>query len=71
MLFRLVHYETKSDDKFDAQNRYEYLADKDAIWTLWYTFTEQLKYKHVEVFSLDGTKQDPGNGSRGMVGYNL
>ena len=71
MQFRLVIYRTKEENKYYADDRHEYLGDRDAIWYLWYAFTKELGYKHVEVYSLDGTKQHPEKGISGLTGYNL
>lgn len=69
MLFRLALYDTKEDDKYlaDTEDRYEFLGDLRSIWFLWHTFKVQQKKKHVEVFSLDGTKQQPEKGHDGMA----
>ena len=71
MRFRLVLYRTKEDNKLYADNRHEYFGDKAAIWYLWYAFTKELGYKHVEVFSLDGIKQEPEKGIAGMIEYSI
>jgi hypothetical protein len=73
MRFRLTFYKTLSDNKFDSDNRFEYLGDAESIWNLWFLLTKTLNYKHVEVFSLDGVKQKPENGGPGLglQDYNL
>ena len=70
-LFRLTWYRTESENKYDAETRCEYIGDRDSIWSLWATLTKQLDYKHVEVFSLDGTRQEPELGRYGLTGYNV
>lgn len=71
MQFRLTLHDTDSDNKYDADRRYEYIGDRDDIWHLWYSFTKLLHKKHVSVYSLDGTLQEPEKGLHGMVGYNI
>jgi hypothetical protein len=70
MLNRLVWYDTNSGHKYDADNRYEYLADVEAILVL-YLALEKIGAKHVEVFSLDGTRLDPNKGRGGLHGHNV
>ncbi len=70
MRFRLVFHDTQDDNKYAANKVHEYLGDREAIWQLWYMLTKTLKMKHVEVFSLDGTKQEPEKGYPGLVDYN-
>lgn len=71
MKFRLVCYETDSENKYDAYHRVEFLGDRDSVFWLWFTLTRKLGEKHVEVFSLDGRKLEPEKGINGMVDYNL
>lgn len=71
MRFRLVIYDTKSDNKFDAERRYEILGDRNAIWFMWFTLTREQKYKHVEVFHINGAKLQPEKGIAGMEDYSL
>lgn len=73
MKFRLVWYYTDSDNKYDSNDRFEIFGDRDSIWRMWYVLTRELtrNNKHVEVYSLDGTKQEPEKGICGMIGYNL
>jgi hypothetical protein len=71
MRFRLVVYDTWSDNKFDAERRYEILGDRNAIWFMWFNLTHDLKYKHVEVFHINGVQQHPEKGIAGMEDYNL
>jgi hypothetical protein len=68
MQFRLVFYNTKSENKYDAEYRYEYFGNRESIWYLWFTLKDS---GHVEVFSLDGRKQEPEKGISGLVGYNI
>lgn len=69
MLFRLLLYNTEEDDKYlaDTEDRYEFLGNLRSIWFLWHTFKVQQKKKHVEVFNLDGVKQQPEKGYAGMA----
>jgi len=73
MRFRLVIYDTQSDNKFDAVRRYEILGDRDAIWFIWFTLTQGLmgtkKQKHVEVFHINGTRLHPEKGIANMEDY--
>ena len=71
MRFRLVVYDTDSDNKYDAIKRYEYFADKEPIFYLWFQFVKVQKKRHVDVFSLDGTKQNPEYGISDLVDYNV
>jgi hypothetical protein len=73
MRFRLVVYNTTDDNKYkaDTDGRHEFLGNREAIWFLWFTLTEKLGKKHVEVFSLDGTPQKPELGFHGMSDYNV
>lgn len=71
MRFRLVHYVTREQNKYQAENRHEYLGDGKAIWNLWYLLHREMKYPHVEVFSLDGTKLEPESGLHAMQDYNV
>ena len=72
MRFRLVFYDTTDQNKYASDRRHEYLGDRDAIWSLWFLLNNQLKKPHVEVFSLDGTRQHPELGClEGMTDYNL
>ena len=71
MRFRLVFHNTNEENKYAADARHEYLGDRDAIWHLWYVLVRQIGKKHVEVFSLDGTKQRPEIGLHGMSDYNV
>jgi hypothetical protein len=65
MRFRLVIRDTNSDNKYDADSCYEFLGDKESIMFLWIQFKKMGK-NHVEVFSLDGTKQEPEKGVNGL-----
>lgn len=71
MRFRLVVYETSESNKFMAEERHEYLGDRNAIWKLWFMLVKQLNKRHVEVYSLDGTRQKPENGLAGMTDYSV
>lgn len=71
MRFRLVLYDTADENKYATESRHEFFGDLDAIWHLWFILTRTLGKKHVEVFSLDGTKQRPDLGSTGMGDYNI
>ncbi len=73
MRFRLTWYDTQSDCKYDAEgeHRHEYLGSSRAIWSLWFLLVKKFGHKHVEVFSIDGTKQEPEKGHVGMIGYGL
>lgn len=71
MRFRLVFHDTPEDNKYAANNRHEYLGDREAIWHLWFMLTKTLNKKHAEVFSLDGRKLEPEKGLNGMVDYNI
>lgn len=68
MRFRLVMHDTKKDNKYDAERRYEFLGNREAIWFLWFTLKEQ-GAKHVEVFNLAGNKQSPQDGIHGLFDY--
>lgn len=65
MRFRLVCYNTKMDDRREANNAYEYLGDAESIFFLWHTLSKDMP--HVEVFNLAGHKLDPRNGIYAMV----
>lgn len=71
MRFRLVFYDTNDENKYATESRHEYLGDRDAIWYLWFLLTRTLGKKHIEVFALDGTKQNPDIGLHGMSDYGL
>lgn len=71
MRFRLVVYLTHQDNKYEAEERYEYLGDRDAIWHLWFTFAKTLQFPHVEVYSLDGRKMEPEKGLCHMSDYSV
>lgn len=71
MRFRLTWYDTDDELKYSTEARYEYLGDRDAIFTLWFLLTNTLKKKHVEVFSLNGVKQHPELGFAGLTDYVL
>lgn len=71
MRFRLVHYETDKDNKYEADQRFEFFGNRNAIFNLWWLFTYTLKFKHVEVFNLAGMKCDPKKGIAGMEDYNV
>lgn len=71
MRFRLVIHDTKEDNKYEADRRYEFFGDKEAIWFLWYTFVKREGKRHVEVFDLAGDKQRPEVGIHGMSDYNV
>lgn len=71
MKFRLVHYETSSENKFDADQRFEFFGNKNDIFNLWWLFTYTLHFKHVEVFNLAGDKCNPREGIAGMIDYNI
>jgi len=61
MNYRLVVYNTNSENKYDADNKYEYLGDAESILMLWSLFTKAGIYgcRHVEIYDLDGTRQYP------------
>ena len=67
MRFRLVVYNTKSDNQYDAQDTFEYLGDAEAIWFLWFTLMNTAKHKHVEVFNLAGERLKPELGISAML----
>lgn len=71
MLARLVWYDTTRDNKYAADYRHEYIGDMDDIFRLYLLFTDTLKHRHVEVYGLDGTRQEPERGRSGMSGYNV
>lgn len=71
MRFRLVFHDTNEENKYAANDRHEYLGDREAIWHLWFLLTRTLGKKHIEIFSLDGTKQQPEVGLHGMCDYNV
>lgn len=71
MQFRLVLYRTREDNKYQAEDKYEYLGNRDEIWYLWYVFAKEMKYPHVEVFALNGIKQKPEEGYNGVKYYSL
>jgi len=58
MRFRLVWYVTNNDNKYHADDRFEYLGDRDGICRLWYELIRQGN-RHVEIWTLDGTRQTP------------
>jgi hypothetical protein len=62
-------YKTKSENKFDANEKHEYLGDRESIWNLWYRLTKILNEKYVEVYSLDGRRQTPELGLQGLIDY--
>lgn len=70
MRFRLVIRDTDSDNKYHAEHGYEFLGDQESIMFLWIQFKKMGK-KHVEVFSLDGTKQAPEKGINGLCDYGV
>lgn len=71
MRFRLVVYKTQDGNKYAANERHEYLGDREAIWHLWFTFAKTLQFPHVEVYSLDGRKLDPEKGLNAMSDYSV
>ena len=71
MQFRLVLYKTKEDNKYSAKDMYEYLSNRDEIYYLWYVFSKEMKYPHVEVYALNGIKQEPEDGINGLHYYSL
>lgn len=71
MRFRLVWYDTDMDDKYLAEDyRFEYFGNREAIWYLWYLLKDK-GCRHINVYSLDGTKQEPEKGRDGMIDYSL
>lgn len=70
MRFRLVFHDTQEDNKYAADRCHEYFGSREAIWNLWFMLAKTLKKKHVEVFALDGAKQEPEKGFHGLVDYN-
>lgn len=70
-MFRLTFYDTTKDNKYEATDRHEYLGNKESVFKLWYLLTKVLGKKHVEIFSLDGQKQNPESGLLGLTDYNL
>ena len=71
MKFRLVCYDTEDEIKYCADKRYEYLGNKEDIWQLWFMLTSQLNKFHVEIYSLDGLRQEPEKGINGLSDYNV
>ena len=69
MRFRLVAYLTKSEDKYSTDDRIEIIGNRESIFNVWFTYTQKLKYPHVDVYSLDGRKLDPNKGIQGMPDY--
>jgi hypothetical protein len=71
LTFRLCWYETKEENKYSTEDRYEFIGSRDAVWKLWYNLHRVQGYPHVEVYSLDGHKCNMGvSGMLGdMVGY--
>lgn len=67
MRFRLVHYDTKEEDRYAAEDIHEYLGSREAIWHLWYLLAEKLKHRHVLVYSLNGAPQKPELGINGLA----
>lgn len=70
MRFRLTWHDTPNDNKYASDYRYEFLGDREAIFRLWYEL-DRLGHKHLAVFSLDGTRQEPEKGLGGLVDYNI
>lgn len=68
MQFRLTFYKTTSKNKYDSETRHEYFGNRESIWYLWFILKDE---GHVEVFSLDGRKQEPEKGISGMIGYTI
>lgn len=71
MQFRLVLYKTKEENKYEAEERFEYLGNRESIWYLWYAYIKEMGYPHVEVYSLNGIKQKPEDGISGLQYYSL
>ena len=71
MKFRLVCWDTTSDNKYDAEKRYEYLGNALSIWNLWFMLVRQLQKQHVEVYNLNGLRQEPEKGLTGLGDYNV
>lgn len=69
MRFRLVAHLTKNENKYDTERRIEMLGDRDSIFNVWYTYTRELGYPHVAVYSLDGRKLDVSKGIYEMTDY--
>ena len=65
-MYRLKLWNTQDEDKWSAEV-YEYLGDRLAIWHLWHWLTNNLGRKHVAVYNLDGVKQKPENGLKGLA----
>lgn len=66
MEFRLLWHKTGSDDKYMAEHRFEYLGGRESIWNLWCFLCNQGQ-KHVEIYNLDGLKQQPHLGIGGLA----
>lgn len=69
MRFRLVYYDTTDENKYAADRVHEYIGDREAIWRAWYMLARELKRPHVEVYSINGARQDPAKGIDGMQDY--
>ena len=72
MKFRIVWYNTDSDDKFDysEDNKFEFFGNAKAMLRLWFILTKKMNAKHVEVYNLEGDKCEPEKGIHGMFDYN-
>jgi len=66
MRFRLTWFDTDNEDKWTADNRYEYLGNAQSIFRLWFTLTHELHAKHIDVFMLDGSRCDLRKGIEHM-----
>lgn len=71
MQFRVVVFHTSSEHKYDAADSYEFLCTRDGAWFLYHILVRLLEFKHVEVYTLDGSKLEPEKGFSHIVGYTL
>lgn len=69
--FRVVFYATRYANKYEAEDRHEYLCDREAAFRLWYELHVVQAWPHVEVFTLQGTRQVPEQGLTALTGYNI
>ena len=68
-LFRLVWYDTKYENKYEADKIHQFMGDFDSIFRLWFVLTAERSCKHVEVYNLNGVRQHPERGSSGMTAH--
>ena len=69
-LFRLVWIRTQETDRYTDMSmgkiNFEYLGCRESIYALWSELKFKMNWPHVDIYNMDGIKQQPEKGINGL-----